>query len=544
MVTVSDRSPVRVGQAHGIGLDGLTGIPVTVDCDISRGLPGMNIVGLGDAAVVQARDRVRSAVINSGLQWPKSRVVVSLSPASVPKSGAGFDLPMVLGMLVAQGIVPAGVVGDAVVVGELGLDGTVREVPGVLPMLLAARGAGFHRAAVPADNLAEASRVPGLDVTGLDRLGQLVPWACGAETGRRAVPEEGAGPREPVADLSEVTGQPEARRALEVAAAGGHHLWLSGAPGTGKSMLAERLPGILPPLDDTEQLEAAAVHSVAAEKGDLAGIWSGTRPFVAPHPSLTLPALTGGGSGRIRPGAVSLAHHGVLFLDEAPEVSREVLEGLRVPMERGTVSVERVRRTVVLPARFQLVLASNPCPCGADDPAECRCRGGVRDRYLQRISGPLRDRIDILATTGGNGVATVHGAPEEDSATVRERVSAARDRAVARWARGTRTGAGQTGAGQTGATSDGDMSAGEAPGWRTNADVPGPVLRREFPATDAAMLVLQDRLRCGTLSQRGVDRTLRVAWTLADLAGEGRPGVGQVMDAVDLFTGAAEEVGA
>ncbi|MFR4189899.1 MAG: ATP-binding protein, partial [Corynebacterium variabile] len=267
-------------------------------------------------------------------------------------------------------------------------------------------------------------------------------------------------------------------------------------------------------------LEAAAVHSVAAEKGDLAGIWRRTRPFVAPHPSLTLPALTGGGSGRLRPGAVSLAHHGVLFLDEAPEVSRAVLEGLRVPMERGTVSVERVRRTLVLPARFQLVIASNPCPCGAEEPAECLCRGGVRDRYLQRISGPLRDRIDIIATTGGHRAATVTGEPGESSAVVRDRVTAARDRAVSRW---------------RGRVDD--------PPWRSTADVPGPVLRREFPAEDAAMLVLEDQLRRGVLSQRGVDRSLRVAWTLTDLAGKERPRVGDVMDAVDMFTGTVEGAG-
>ncbi|WP_297005676.1 YifB family Mg chelatase-like AAA ATPase [uncultured Corynebacterium sp.] len=519
MVTVSNRSPVRVGQARSVGLDGLTGIPVTVDCDISRGLPGMNIVGLGDTAVVQARDRVRSAVINSGLQWPKSRVVVSLSPASVPKTGSGFDLPMVLAILAAQGMVHPADITDAAVIGELGLDGTVRGVSGVLPMALAARESGVARLAVPADNLVEASRVPGIRVTGLDHLTQLVRWATGEESGGTVpVPSENTGAAVP--DLSEVTGQPVARRALETAAAGGHHLWLSGPPGSGKSMLAERLPGILPPLDDTEQLEAAAVHSIAAEKGDLDGIWRRTRPFVAPHPSLTLPALTGGGSGRIRPGAVSLAHHGVLFLDEAPEVSRPVLEGLRVPMERGTVSVERVRRTLVLPARFQLVIASNPCPCGAEEPAECVCRGGVRDRYLQRISGPLRDRIDITATTGGNRSATVSGDSAESSAVVRDRVCEARARAVSRWS-GRR----------------------EDPPWRTTADVPGPVLRRDFPAGDAAMLVLEDQLRRGVLSQRGVDRSLRVAWTLTDLAGGRRPGVGDVMDAVEMFTGTVEGVG-
>jgi magnesium chelatase family protein len=286
VVTVSDRSPVRVGQARGMCLVGVDGVPVTVECDISRGLPGMSIGGLGDTAVNQARDRVRSAMINSGLAWPKSRVVMSLSPAALPKSGSGFDLPMVLAVLSAQGMVAGGAPGAdptaTVVIGELGLTGEVRPVPGVLPMLLAARGAGAVRAAVPAGNAAEAARVDGMDITGLDHLDQLLPWAHGALDAPVADLAGAAG--EPVAatpsrvpDLSEVSGQPAARRALEVAAAGGHHLWLTGPPGSGKSMLAERLPGILPPLTDAERTETAAVHSVAAEQGNLPAVWSGRR---------------------------------------------------------------------------------------------------------------------------------------------------------------------------------------------------------------------------------------------------------------------------
>ncbi|WP_304032734.1 YifB family Mg chelatase-like AAA ATPase [Corynebacterium glyciniphilum] len=527
MTTFSERSPVRVGQARGMALSGVSGTPVMVECDISRGLPGMSIVGLGDTAVVQARDRVRSAMINSGLEWPKSRVVMSLSPASVPKRGSGFDLPMVLAILVAQGVVPAEESRSTIVLGELGLDGTVRPVDGVLPMLLAADRAGFCRAAVPRGNQVEASRaarVTGLEVVGLTHLRDLAPWIRSelveaVDTGelqqRDVLPSSAPGP-----DLSEVCGQDEARRGLEIAAAGGHHLWLSGPPGSGKSMLAERLPGILPPLREDEQLETAAVHSVAGARDRLEQVWCGERPFVAPHHSVTRAALTGGGSGRIRPGAVSIAHNGVLFIDEAPEVAAGTLELLRTPMETGHIDVARHHGTVRFPARFQLVLASNPCPCGAAEPVDCRCRGGVRDRYLHRLSGPLLDRVDLSVCTWtdptsclvpAGDVAPVSGEP---SARVRDRVTEARNRSVHRWKH-----------------------------WASNAAVPGPILRREYPADDAGMALLQEKLRVGVVSHRGVDRTLRVAWTMADLSGDVRPGTSQVLDALELYTSPVDRDG-
>ncbi|WP_420099910.1 YifB family Mg chelatase-like AAA ATPase [Corynebacterium sp.] len=533
MTTFSDRSPVRVGQARGMALNGVSGTPVTVECDISRGLPGMSIVGLGDTAVVQARDRVRSAMINSALDWPKSRVVMSLSPASVPKRGSGFDLPMVLAILAAQGAVPAEEARSTLVVGELGLDGTVRPVDGVLPMLLGAHGAGFRRAAVPRSNGAEAARAAratGLEIVGLGHLRELVPWLRGEPVGSIGTgTQDGAGAgglqdslqTGPEPDLAEVCGQQEARRGLEIAAAGGHHLWLSGPPGSGKSMLAERLPGILPALREDEQLETAAVQSVAGARDRLERVWNGERPFVAPHHSVTRAALTGGGSGRIRPGAVSLAHNGVLFIDEAPEVASGTLELLRTPMETGRIDVVRHHGTVRFPARFQLVLASNPCPCGAAEAVDCRCRGGVRDRYLQRLSGPLLDRVDLSVRTRAeltaalvpSGVADL--SPGESSAEVRDRVVEARGRSMHRWGR-----------------------------WGSNAAVPGPYLRREYPADDAGMAILQEKLRAGAVSHRGVDRTLRVAWTMADLSGVGRPDTSAVLDALEMYTGSVDRGGA
>lgn len=285
-------------------------------------------------------------------------------------------------------------------------------------------------------------------------------------------------------------------------------------------MLAERLPGILPPLREDEQLETAAVHSVAGARDRLEQVWRGDRPFVAPHHSVTRAALTGGGSGRIRPGAVSIAHNGVLFIDEAPEVATGTLELLRTPMETGRIDVARHHGTVRFPARFQLVLASNPCPCGAAEPVDCRCRGGVRDRYLHRLSGPLLDRVDLSVRTWTDptsglipvdGVASVAG---ESSARVRDRVIEARDRSVHRWKR-----------------------------WASNAAVPGPILRREHPADDAGMALLQEKLRVGVVSHRGVDRTLRVAWTMADLSGDARPGTSQVLDALELYTSPVDRVG-
>ena len=308
--------------------------------------------------------------------------------------------------------------------------------------------------------------------------------------------------------MADVVGQPEAKRAVEIAAAGGHDLMFTGPPGSGKSMLAACLPGILPPMTTTEKVEAAVVHSVAGTKGNVSQIWQGRRPFVASHHTVTQVALIGGGAVP-RPGAASLAHHGVLFIDEVAEAKAAVLDGLRVPMETRRIELVRQRQIVRYPAQFQLVLAANPCPCGAEFAAECTCPGAARARYQAKLSGPLRDRIDIFARTRTTSTASLTSESPESSAVVAERVAQARERALRRWG-------------------------------RINATVPGSTMRAEHPATDEAMIVLQDMLRTRTLSQRGVDRALRVAWTLADCAGATRPGLEHVCDAVDLYRDGAE----
>lgn len=509
-----------VGQSYSMALEGLEGLLVTVECDLGRGLPGVSVVGLGDAAVVQARDRIRSAMHNSALAWPQSRVVMSLSPASIPKAGAGFDLAMVCALLSAQtgGKRVQERLARTVLTGELGLDGSVRPVPGIVSIVRAAARHGFAHVVVPRANAHEAYRASasaeGVDVLVADNLASVLQWV---RTGIGLHPPEVSDWEGPnpgaIPDLADVVCQPEARRAVEIAAAGGHNLMLSGPPGSGKSMLAERLPGILPPMTREEQLEVAAIHSIAGSKGNLASVWAHRRPYVAPHHSVTAAALIGGGSGRPLPGAVSLAHHGVLFIDEVAEARSEVLDCLRVPMELRRVEIQRARRSVRFPAQFQLVLAANPCPCGAERASKCRCPSGVRARYQARLSGPLRDRIDIFARTRSSTLAVIQ-AREEGSAAVAARVREASERGRARW----------------------KALRPECSPELINATVPGTLLRLDGAPSEDGLLVLQELLREGAITQRGVDRALRVAWTLADLEGVDRPGLSQVMDAVEMYS--------
>lgn len=499
---------MALGRAYSVAVRGLDGAIVEIEADISSGLPGVHLVGLADAALQESRDRVRAAITNGGNKWPMSRLTLALSPATLPKMGSVYDIALACAVLSADQKKPWHRLEKTVLLGELALDGRVRPIRGVLPAVLAAKSQGWPTVVVPTANLAEASLVDGIEVLGVGTLKQLQNWLTSGRSlqGRITAP---SALFDPVADLADVVGQSQARFAVEVAAAGAHHLMVTGPPGVGKTMLAQRLPGLLPDLTETEALEVTAIHSVAGMLSDSVPLIT-RPPFIAPHHSSSVAALVGGGTGLARPGAVSRAHRGVLFLDECAEIRLSALEALRTPLEDGEIRLARRDGVSRYPARFQLVLAANPCPCAPADSRDCICSAIQKRRYLGKLSGPLLDRVDLRVQMFVVRAGAFSPESGESSATVRERVASARSAAAERW---------------------------RTYGFTTNAEVAGPVLRRNFRLSAKAMTPLKTALERGLLSIRGADRSMRVAWTLCDLAGRGSPNRDDVSVALSFRQG-------
>lgn len=511
---------------HTVSLQGAVGHLVDVQVDVASGLAGAVLIGRPDVAISESRDRCRSAALNSGFDWPTTkRVTILLSPADLPKRGPHFDLAIAVSVLAASDAeFPRERLERTAFIAELTLTGWVRCVPGVLPMVMAAAARGIRTVHVPEPQVGEAVLVDGVDVIGVRSLAQSLAVLQG-----KPVPE--APPVEPLSsapliswvgastaeslDLADVFGMADARYALEVAAAGGHHLMLSGPKGAGKTTLAERIPSILPDLNAEEALELTAVHSLA---GTLAPGEPVMRrpPFRAPHHSASRTAVLGGGSGRVRPGEVSKAHLGVLFLDEFPLFPADVIDALREPLESGIIRLSRGEEDAVYPARGMVVFGCNPCPCGGYTPTDrglgCECGELKRREYRRKLRGPILDRIDVtrhVQPVRRHELDPTLSTPEP-SADVRSRVTAARVRQAARYVEDD---------------------------WRLNAQVPGPALKQRWPLTDPAAHALQERILAGTLTQRGGVRVHRLAWTVADLRQVDRPGLDELQVALRLRLG-------
>lgn len=500
----------RVWSASLVGIEA---VKVGVEVDVAGGLPGIVIVGLPDTAIQEARERVKAALKNAGYAVPMRKVVINLTPADLRKEGPSFDLPISVGILAASEQVNADRLGDYLFLGEVSLDGSLRPVAGVLPIAAAAHQIGFKGLVVPAGNAREAAVVQGLEVHGLKHLSEVADFLSDPDRYKPMsidAKAELARTQTLNLDLKDVKGQAHARRALEIAAAGGHNLIFVGPPGSGKTMLARRLPGIMPPLTLDEALEITQIYSVAGLLKDKGALVS-DRPFRSPHHSASGPSLVGGGSFP-RPGEISLAHRGILFLDELTEFKRDVLEFLRQPLEDGFVSIARTRQSVSFPAQFTLVASTNPCPCGyfGDTIQACSCTAQIRERYWARLSGPLLDRVDLQVAVNRLKPEEITTQPTgEASEIVRDRVQQARDRAHQRFTDN---------------------------GLRCNADMQSRHLRQWCALDDQTRTLLENAIRRLGLSVRATDRILKVARTIADLSAADEICCAHVAEAVQYRT--------
>ncbi|MDO5746928.1 MAG: YifB family Mg chelatase-like AAA ATPase [Actinomycetaceae bacterium] len=512
-------------STHTVGVIGVEGHVISVQTHLSMGLPAFVVVGLPDTSVKESKDRLRAAMSSSGLSYPQGKNTVNLHPAELPKSGSGFDLAIAAAILKAQHNSKTSKDRTTIYLGELGLDGYVYPVKGALAAVLSAKKQGFTTVVVAQRNEKELSILDDMSIVPVGTLHDLMAWLDipvdkemphyppASTLSYRSSDDDDHTTRSAfIADMGDVIGQYEAKKAIEIAAAGGHHVYLHGDPGCGKTLLARCLPGILPPLTKEQAIEVTAIHSMKA-LADPSPSLIRQPPFVHPHYSTTLAAMIGGGSGIPRPGAVTLAHHGVLFLDEAPEFPRTILESLRLPLEHGSLTLHRARVSARFPARFQLVLAANPCPCSqaASSQRMCQCRPHQKIRYAQKISGPILDRIDISCYMRTIKTTTAElGGIHERSSTVQQRVIEARQRALLRW---------------------------QELGVECNRDIPSSALRCGPAALlPAVRAIVDEQIRKGVISMRGADKIVRLSWTIADLAGHQQPEDSDLLQAIAFYS--------